>query len=60
MRKVKSNASIDWKIKESVQAKLRVMVKKMLHQYGYPPDKQKMATDNILTQAEFFADEWSA
>ena len=60
VQKVKSNASIDWKIKESVQAKLRVMVKKMLHQYGYPPDKQKMATDNILTQAEFFADEWSA
>ena len=59
VEKVKANTAIDWTIKESVQAKLRVIVKRILRQYGYPPDKQKLATDNILKQAELFADEWS-
>lgn len=57
--KVKQNASIDWTIKHTVQAQLRVIVKRTLRQYGYPPDQQKLATDNILKQAELFADEWS-
>ncbi len=56
---VKKNTSIDWTIKESVRAKLRTVVKRLLKKYGYPPDKQKLATENILKQAEFFADEWS-
>lgn len=59
VQKVKANTAIDWTIKESVQAKLRVIVKRILRQYGYPPDKQKLATENILKQAELFADEWS-
>lgn len=60
VQKVKANTTIDWTIKESVQAKLRVIVKRILRQYGYPPDKQKLATENILKQAELFADEWSS
>ncbi len=60
VQKVKANTAIDWTIKESVQAKLRVIVKRILRQYGYPPDKQKLATENILKQAELFADEWSS
>ena len=60
IEKVKTNATIDWTIKESVQAKLRVIVKKTLREYGYPPDEQKLATDNILKQAELFAGEWGA
>jgi len=60
VEKVKANTAIDWTIKESVQAKLRVVVKRILRQYGYPPDKQKLATENILKQAELFADEWSS
>jgi len=59
VQKVKANATIDWTIRESVQAKLRIIVKRTLRQYGYPPDKQKLATENILKQAELFADEWS-
>jgi type I restriction enzyme, R subunit len=59
VQKVKANTAIDWTIKESVQAKLRVIVKRILRQYGYPPDKQLIATDNILKQAELFADEWN-
>jgi len=60
VEKVKANTTIDWTIKESVQAKLRVIVKRILRQYSYPPDKQKLATENILQQAELFADEWSS
>lgn len=59
VKKVKANAKIDWTIKESAKAKLRVVVKRTLRQYGYPPDKRKLATEYILTQAESFADEWS-
>ncbi len=55
--KVKANASIDWTIKESVKAKLKVIVKRTLRQFGYPPDMQKLATETVLKQAELIADE---
>lgn len=57
--KVKSNTSIDWTIKKNVQAKLRVLVKRTLNQFGYPPDMQKIATENVLKQAEMLAEDWS-
>ena len=59
LEKVRANASIDWTIKESVKAKLRVIVKKTLRQYGYPPDMQKLAVETVLKQAELIADELS-
>lgn len=55
--RVKKNASIDWTIKESVKAKLKVIVKRTLRQYGYPPDMQKLATETVLKQAELIANE---
>lgn len=55
--RVKQNASIDWTIKESVKAKLKVIVKRTLRQYGYPPDMQMLATETVLKQAELIADE---
>lgn len=55
--KVKANASIDWTIKESVRAKLKVIVKRTLRQFGYPPDMQKLATETVLKQAELIAAE---
>ncbi len=55
--RVKQNASIDWTIKESVRAKLKVIIKRTLRQYGYPPDMQKLATDTVLKQAELIAKE---
>lgn len=58
VEKMRANTSIDWTIKESVQAKLRVLVKRTLKQFGYPPDKTVLATENILKQAEMFAEEW--
>ena len=56
---VKNNATIDWTIKESVKAKLKVMVKRALRKFGYPPDQQKLATDTVLKQAELLADFWN-
>lgn len=58
-QKVKENASIDWTIKESVKAKLKVIVKRILRQYGYPPDMQMLATETVLKQAELIAQELS-
>src|SRR5690606_25767988 len=54
--RVRKNASIDWTIKESVRAKLKVIVKRTLRQYGYPPDMQKLATETVLKQAELLAE----
>ncbi len=54
--KVKANATIDWTIRESARAKLRVVVKRTLNKYGYPPDKQQKAIDTVLKQAELLAD----
>lgn len=54
---IRQNASIDWTIKESVKAKLRVAVKRLLRRYGYPPDMQMLATDTVLKQATKIADE---
>ena len=55
--RVKKNTSIDWTIRESAKAKLRVIVKRTLRQFGYPPDMQKLATETVLKQAELIADE---
>jgi type I restriction enzyme R subunit len=49
---IRKNASIDWTLRKNIQAKMRLSVKKLLKKYGYPPDKQKLATQNILKQAE--------
>lgn len=55
--RVRENASIDWTIKESVKAKLKVIVKRTLRQFGYPPDMQLLATETVLKQAEMIAKE---
>jgi len=54
---VKGNATIDWTLKESVRAKLRRDVKRILNKCGYPPDQQFIATENVLKQAELMAEE---
>jgi len=56
-QRVRENASIDWTIKESVRAKLKVIVKRTLRQFGYPPDMQLLATETVLKQAEMIANE---
>ena len=57
--KVRENASIDWTMKESVRAKLKVIIKRTLRKYGYPPDMQILATETVLEQAKLLANELS-
>ena len=52
VRAVKDNIKIDWTVRENVRAQLRVMIKRILRKYGYPPDKQAKATELVLEQAE--------
>jgi len=52
----RENASIDWNVKESVRAKLRVSIKRVLRNYGYPPDKTEAAVRLVLEQAEMMAE----
>ena len=59
VRSVHENATIDWTVKENVRAKLRVMVRRILRKYGYPPDKQEKATQTVLEQAEVIAKDWA-
>jgi type I restriction enzyme R subunit len=56
---VRANVSIDWTVRESVRAKLRVAVRRILRKYGYPPDKQEKATQTVLEQAELLSGEWA-
>jgi type I restriction enzyme R subunit len=57
---VRANVSIDWTVRESVRAKLRVAVRRILRKYGYPPDKQEKATQTVLEQAELLSEGWAA
>ncbi|RLE32390.1 DEAD/DEAH box helicase, partial [Candidatus Acetothermia bacterium] len=54
---VRNNATIDWTLRESARARLRVMVKRTLRKYGYPPDKQARATQTVVQQAELLGGE---
>ena len=56
---VRKNVTIDWTVKESVRAKLRVIVKRILRKHGYPPDKQEAAANTVLQQAELLSDVWT-
>lgn len=47
---------MDWTIKEAARAKLRVIVKRLLKKYGYPPDMALLATETVLEQAELLAE----
>lgn len=53
---VRNDAKTDWQVKESVRAKLRTPIKRLLLQHGYPPDKEPTATELIIQQAEVMAE----
>jgi type I restriction enzyme R subunit len=57
---VRRNTTIDWTVRENVRAHLRVLVKRILRKYGYPPDKQEKATLTVLEQAEALSAGWTA
>ena len=56
---VRANITIDWTIRENVRAQLRVIVKRILRKFGYPPDKQEKATQTVLEQAEVLSEVWA-
>ncbi|TVR19417.1 MAG: type I restriction endonuclease subunit R [Anaerolineaceae bacterium] len=59
VKSVRSNVTIDWTVKETARAKIRVMVKRILRHFGYPPDLQDAATDLVLEQAAALAARWA-
>jgi len=59
VRTVRGNVTVDWTLRENVRAQLRVLVKRILRKYGYPPDKQEKATQTVLEQAEVLFTGWA-
>jgi type I restriction enzyme R subunit len=57
---VRANVTIDWTVRDNVRAQLRVLVKRILRKYGYPPDMQEKATQTVLEQAEVLSEGWAA
>lgn len=56
---IRKNSSIDWTVRENVQAKMRIAVKKILRKHGYPPDLELKATETVIEQAKMMASEFS-
>jgi type I restriction enzyme R subunit len=59
VKAVRKSVTIDWTMKDSVKAKIRSMVKRILRKYDYPPDKQEQATRTVLEQAELLCGDWA-
>jgi type I restriction enzyme R subunit len=58
--KVRGSATIDWTLRESARAGIRIAVKRILNKYGYPPDLQDQAVQTVLLQAETLCKDWAA
>lgn len=57
---LKSNVTVDWAHREAARARMRVLVKRILRKYGYPPDLQDAAVRTVLQQAEALTERWAA
>lgn len=57
---VRKSVTIDWTLRENVRAQMRVLVRRILRKYGYPPDKQENATQTALEQAALLSETWAA
>lgn len=60
LKSLRENVSVDWAHRDSARARMRVLVKRILRKYGYPPDLQDAAVQMVLQQAEALSSEWSA
>lgn len=60
VRAVRDNVTIDWTVKQGARAKIRVLVKRILRKFGYPPDLEEAATNLVLQQAELLASQWAS
>jgi type I restriction enzyme R subunit len=58
VRSVRNSVTVDWNRRQNARAKIRVMVKRILRKYGYPPDKQEQATELVLEQTEVLCRDW--
>ncbi|SCE69623.1 type I restriction endonuclease subunit R [Micromonospora chokoriensis] len=59
VRRIRADVTVDWSVREQVQARIRSKVKRLLARYGYPPDEEPRAIELVLAQAKTFAEEWS-
>jgi type I restriction enzyme R subunit len=59
VRVVRANVTVDWTVRENARAQLRVLVKRVLRKYGYPPDRQDQAAHTVLEQAEVLSEGWA-
>lgn len=55
---LRQNLTVDWSSRESVRAKLRIMVKRILRKYKYPPEQQEIAIELVLRQAQALGESW--
>jgi len=58
--KLRANTTVDWQVRDSVRAKIRNMIRRLLKKYKYPPDKRDDATELVLRQAEKLSGRWAA
>ncbi len=57
--KVRQSVTIDWTLRESARSKIKIIVKRILNKYGYPPDLQEEAVKTVLAQAELLCADWA-
>src|SRR5947199_9872549 len=57
--RVRKSVTIDWTLRESARAKIKVLVKRILRKHGYPPDLEEEATKTVLAQAEPLCSGWT-
>ena len=57
---LRKSTTVDWQVRDSVRAKLRILVRRLLRRYKYPPDLEKAAIDLVLQQAETLSESWSS
>jgi type I restriction enzyme, R subunit len=57
--KLRASTTVDWQVRESVRAKMRLLIKRLLRKYKYPPDGQEDAIQRVIEQAEKLAEDWS-
>ena len=59
VEQIRRNVTVDWMHMETARARMRVLVKRILRRFGYPPDLQDAAVQNVLQQAEALSSEWA-
>ena len=59
-KSIKGSVTVDWMHREAARARIRVLVKRILRKYGYPPDLQDVAVQTVLQQAEALSADWAA